>query len=477
MLHTYVEGKKPNIEEDNNENEQPINPQIRLSWKKSLANRFSIEAIAKQSISQMVEDMERHINRFTHTFTIIFALSKDVKTNTQNLQNACESYLDINNKSFNSECITKLDTAHKHFIKDLHIHSYQYLQLPKVLPKYVLEELSNSSYQPPNQNLLNTPHQFDEEHLPNEINRYFIENSTSPSYQSVNTNLTNQSLKYIHENIPNTSHQSAAENSPCTSRQSSVGNLTSSSHQPVINKFPTSHGITLDTCSSFNDRSQKHSHLSRFYSDGQIYTDFPHTYLPVPSAQYPNSSTNSYYGSPVNMPSDNSVPFCSPNLSVNSVPNSPSSDCSIPSLVETVATAVPEHALLDDSLEAVNAAHNLMLISNRHRYNSTTSIATTITTDTITVMTTATTNVTTVTNINISTNDKKTNKMSTINSTKNNISSDDTITKKKFLPDATNTNISITGATSDTVQSFKTKPDDQDTDISHNSRKKKKKET
>lgn len=476
MLHTYVEGKKPNIEEDNNENEQPTNPKIRLSWKKNLAKRFSSEAIAKQSISQMIEDMESHINRFARAFTIIFALSKDVKKNTQNLQNTCESYSDINDSdiSLNSECVLKLDIAHTHFVKDLHVHSYQYLQLPKVIPKYVLEELSNSSYHPPNQNVLNTSHQFDEEHLPNEINRYFVGSSPSPSYQSVNPNLTSsQSLKYVHENIPNTSHQPTAENSPSTSRQPSVGNISSSPHQPILNNFPTtSHGMSLDSC-SLNDRSQKHNHMSRYYSDGQIYTEFSHTYLQVPSAQFPNSSANSYYSSPVNMPSDNSVPFCSPSLSVNSVPNSPSSDCSIPSLVETVATAVPEHALLDDSLEAVNAAHNLMLISNRHRYNSTTSIATTTTTDTIIVTTTATTNAITVTST-ISTNETKTNNISTAETTIKNISPINT-TINNTSPSNTTGNTSIIEATSDTVQPSITEPEDQETDLVHNSRRKKKK--
>lgn len=467
MLHTYVEGKKPSIEEDNNENEFPTNPQLRLSWKKNLANRFSSEAIAKQSISQMIDDMERHIQRFTCAFTIIFALNKDVETNSQNLQNACESYSDVDNDGIllNSECVTKLDIAHKYFNKDLQVHSYQYLQLPKIIPKYVLEELSNSSYQPPNHNTLNIPHQFDEEHLPNEINRYFVENSTSPSY---NPNLTNQSLKYVHENIPNISHQPAVDNLPSTSHQTSVGNLTNSSYQPVLNKFPTtSHGI-----SSLNDRTQKHSHMSCYYSDSQIYTDFPHTYIPVPSAQFGNSSTNSYYNSPVNMPSDNSVPFCSPSLSVNSVPHSPSSDCSIPSLVETVATAVPEHALLDDSLEAVNAAHNLMLISNRHRYNSTASISTKKNADTITI-TTSTTTKATITNTNISTNDTKTNKMST-STTKNSIAQT-TTAKNLASPNTVYNNNSTTCTMSNTLSSIKTEPDDEDSDIIHNSRKKKKK--
>lgn len=470
MLHTYVEGKKPSIEEDNNENEQPSNPQIRLSWKKNLANRFSTEAIAKQSISQMIDDMEKHISRFTRAFTLVFALSNDVKINSQNLQNACESYLD-DDEPFNSECVSKLEMAHKHFNNDLHLYSYQYLQLPKVIPKYVLEELSSSSYQPTNHNALNTPHQFDEEHLPNELNRYYVENSTSPSYQSVNSNLANQSLKYIHENIPNTSLQPAVENSPSTSRQSSVGNLTNSPHQSVLNKFPASHGISLDPCSTLSERVPKHGHMSCYYSDGQMFTEFsPHTYLPVPSAQFPNSSTHSYYSSPVNMPSESSVPFCSPSLSVNSVPNSPSSDCSLPSLVETVATAVPEHALLDDSLEAVNAAHNLMLISNRHRYNSTTSIATTNTTDTITVATTITSNTTIVTNSKISTNGSNISKYSITCTTRNNSSTTNTINDISS-PDSTNNIISTT----DTVHSVKTEPKDHETDIVHNSRKKKKK--
>lgn len=469
MLYTYVEGKKPNIEEDNNENEQPTNPQIRLSWKKNLAHRFTSEAVEKQSISQMVEDMERHVNRFTHAFTIIFTLNKDSKTNLQNLQNACESYSDSNDnvKSLSSECLEKLEIGHKRFNKDIRLHSYQYLQLPsKVIPKYVLEELSNAPYQPPNQNVLNSSHQFDEEHFPNEVNRYFVKNSPSSSYPSVSSNITSQSLKYIHESIPNTSRQSAVENPPSTSRQSSVGigNLTSS-HQPILNNFPTSHGISIDSC-TLNDRSQNTSHMSRYYSDGQMYTEFPHAYLQVPNAQFPNSSTNSYYGSPVNMPSDNSVPFCSPSLSINSVPNSPSSDCSIPSLVETVATAVPEHALLDDSLEAVNAAHNLMLISNRHRYNSTTSITTTNTTNTITVATTAITNVTTVTRSNIFTTDVKANNISTVDIT--------TSHKNISPPNTIINNISMPDTALDTLQST-TELEDQETDIVHNSRRKKKK--
>uniref|UniRef100_A0A2S2PEV5 Uncharacterized protein n=1 Tax=Schizaphis graminum TaxID=13262 RepID=A0A2S2PEV5_SCHGA len=480
MLYTYVEGKKPSIEEDNCENEQPTNTQITLSWKKHLAHRFTSEDVEKQSISQMIEDMERHIKRFAYAFTIIFPLNKDVKSNSQNLQNACESYSDAandNNESLNSECKEKLDIGHKYFIKDLHLHSYQYLQVPnKVIPKHVLEELSNSSYQPPNQNLLATSHQFDEEHFPSEINRYFVKNSLSPSYQSINLNLTSQSLKYVHENISNTSHQTAVESSPSTSHQSSVGNLTSSSHQPVLSNFSTtSHGISLDTCSSLNDRGPKHNHVSRYYSDGQMYTEFSHTYLQVPSAQFPNSSTNSYYGSPVNMPSDNSVPFCSPSLSINSVPHSPSSDCSIPSLVETVATAVPEHALLDDSLEAVNAAHNLMLISNRHRYNSTTSITTTKTTDTITVTSTANTNYKTVKNSNINTTDIKANKISIADTIVNNISPVDTTANNSTLLDSTNNNISTTCNLSGTVQSSITEPEDQETDVVHNSRRKKKK--
>ncbi|KAE9532780.1 hypothetical protein AGLY_009861 [Aphis glycines] len=479
MLYTYVEGKKPSIEEDNCENEQPTNTQSTCSWKKHLAHRFTSEDVEKQSISQMIEDMERHIKNFTYAFTIIFPLNKDVKSNSQNLQNACESYSDAandNNKLLNSECKEKLDIGHKYFNKDLHLHSYQYLQIPnKVIPKHVLEELSNSSYQPPNQNLLATSHQFDEEHFPNEINRYFVKNSVSPAYQSINLNLTNQSLKYVHENISNTSHQAAVENSPSTSHQSSIGNLTSSSHQPILSNFPTtSHGISLDTC-SLNDRGPKHNHVSRYYTDGQIYTEFPHAYLQVPSAQFPNSSTNSYYGSPVNMPSDNSVPFCSPSLSINSVPHSPSSDCSIPSLVETVATAVPEHALLDDSLEAVNAAHNLMLISNRHRYNSTTLITATKTTDTITVTSTANTNYRTVKNSNINTTDIKTNKMSIADTTVNNISPVDTTANNISLLDSTNNNISTTCNLSGTVQPSITEPEDQETDIVHNSRRKKKK--
>lgn len=478
MLHTYVEGKKPSIEEDNCENEQPTNTQISLSWKKHLAQRFtSAEDVEKQSISQMIDDMERHIKRFKHAFTIIFPLNKDVKINSQNLRNACESYSDSDdsNKSLNSECKKKLEIGHKCFIKDLHLHSYQYLQVPnKVIPKHVLEELSNSSYHPPNQNLLATSHQCDEEHFPNEINRYFVKNSLSPSYQSMNLNLTSQSLKYVHENISNPSHQAAAENSPSTSRQSSIGNLTSSSHQPVLSNFPTtSHGISLDSCSTLNDRGLKHNHMSRYYSDGQMYTEFPQAYLQVPSAQFPNSSTNSYYGSPVNMPSDNSVPFCSPSLSINSVPHSPSSDCSIPSLVETVATAVPEHALLDDSLEAVNAAHNLMMISNRHRYNSTTSITTTKTTDTMTVSSTATTNYKTVKNSK--TTDIKANKMSITDTTVNNISPADTTANNISLLDSNKNNISTTCFLSETIQPSMTEPEDQETDIVHNSRRKKKK--
>lgn len=458
MLHTYVEGKKPNIEEDNNENEQPTDPQIRLSWKKNLANRFSTEAVAKQTITQMIEDMQRHIQRFTRAFSIIFPLSNDVKINSQNLQSACESYLDVNNsdKLFNSECIKRLDIAHKCFNKDLHLHSYQYLQIPKVISKYVLEELSNSSYQPPNQNILNTSHQFDEEHLPNEINRYFVENSSNLSSQSVNSNLTtNQSLKYIHESIQNTSQQ-IVDDTPSTSRQS-VGNLTGPSHKPILNNFPTtSQAISLDSC-SLNDRSQKqHGPLPRYYPDGQqLYTEFSHTYLQVPSTQFPNSSTNSYYGSPVNMPSDNSVPFCSPSLSVNSVPNSPSSDCSIPSLVETVATAIPEHTLLDDSLEAVNAAHNLMLISNRHRYNSTTSITTTNTTDTVTVTTTTTSN-----NMIVS---------------KSNAFSTDFKNKQISSSDATPINNISTFNITTTIPLSVTELEDQEMNTVHNSRKKKKK--
>ncbi|XP_003245158.1 uncharacterized protein LOC100569878 [Acyrthosiphon pisum] len=479
MLHTYVEGKKPSIEEDNCENEQPTNTQISLSWKKHLAQRFtSAEDVEKQSISQMIDDMERHIKRFKHAFTIIFPLNKDVKINSQNLRNACESYSDSDDsdKSLNSECKKKLEIGHKCFIKDLHLHSYQYLQVPnKVIPKHVLEELSNSSYHPPNQNLLATSHQCDEEHFPNELNRYFVKNSLSPSYQSINLNLTSQSLKYVHENISNPSHQVAAENSPSTSRQSSIGNLTSSSHQPVLSNFPTtSHGISLDSSSTLNDRGLKHNHMSRYYSDGQMYTEFPQAYLQVPSAQFPNSSTNSYYGSPVNMPSDNSVPFCSPSLSINSVPHSPSSDCSIPSLVETVATAVPEHALLDDSLEAVNAAHNLMLISNRHRYNSTTSITTTKTTDTMTVSSTATTNYKTVKNSNIKTTDIKANKMP-ITDTTVNITPADTTANNISLLDSNKNNISTTCFLSGTIQPSMTEPEDQETDIVHNSRRKKKK--
>lgn len=456
MLHTYVEGKKC-VDDDNNENEQPkqsTKPQIRLSWKKNLAHRFTSEVVEKQSIPQIIEEIKRYIKNFTHAFAIVFDLNKDVKSNSQNLQNACESYSDNNDceKSFNSECKQKLDFEHKRFIKDLRLHSYQY-STTKVLPKYVLEELSNSSCQLMNQNVLNSSHQFDEEHLPNEINRYFRKNSPSPSYQSVNSNSTSQSLNYIQENVSNTSHQHV-ENSPSTSRQSSVGNSANSTHQPILNNFPaTSHGISLDSCSSINDRAQKHSHMSRYYSDGQMYSEFSHTYLQVPSAQFPNSSIGSYYDSPVNLPSDNSVPFCSPSLSINSVPNSPSSDCSIPSLVETVATAVPEHALLDDSLEAVNAAHNLMLISNRHRYNSTTSITTTNTTDTITVTTTATTNAITITNDFKS--DIKTTNISTCDTLNNIICKTDTIT--------------------DTVLSSITEPEDQETDIVHNSRRKKKK--
>ncbi|KAL4119095.1 hypothetical protein QTP88_011953 [Uroleucon formosanum] len=480
MLHTYVEEKKPSIEEDSCENEQPNNTQISLSWKKHLAQRFtSAEDVEKQSISQMIDDMERHTKRFKHAFTIIFPLNEDVKINSQNLRNACESYSDSddNNKSLNSECKKKLDIGHKCFIKDLHLYSYQYLQVPnKVIPKHVLEELSNSSYHPPNQNLLATSHQCDEEHFPNELNRYFVKNSLSPSYQSMNLNLTSQSLKYVHENISNPSHQAAAENLPSTSRQSSIGNLTSSSHQPILSNFPTtSHGISLDSCSIMNDRVLKHNYMSRYYSDGQIYTEFPQAYLQVPSVQFPNSSTNSYYGSPVNMPSDNSVPFCSPSLSINSVPHSPSSDCSIPSLVETVATAVPEHALLDDSLEAVNAAHNLMMISNRHRYNSTTSITTTKTTDTMTVSSTATTNYKTVKNSNIKTTDTKTNKMSITDTAVNNITPADTTANNISHLDSNRNNTPTTCFLSGTVQPSMTEPEDQETDIAHNSRRKKKK--
>lgn len=480
MLHTYVEGKKPSIEEDNCENQQPTNTQISLSWKKHLAQRFtSAEDVEKQSISQMIEDMEKHIKRFKHAFTIIFPLNKDVKSNSQNLRNACESYSDVNdsNISLNSECKKKLDIGHKCFSKDLHLHSYQYLQVPnKVIPKHVLEELSNSSYHPPNQNLVATSHQRDE-HFPNEINRYYVKNSLSPSYQSMNLNLTNQSLKYVHENISNTSHQVSAENSPSTSRQSSNGNITSSSHQTILSNFPTtSHGISVDSRFTLNDRGLKHNHMSRYYSDGQMYTEFPQTYLQVPSAQFPNSSTNSYYGSPVNMPSDNSVPFCSPSLSINSVPHSPSSDCSIPSLVETVATAVPEHALLDDSLEAVNAAHNLMMISNRHRYNSTTSITTTKTTDTTTVSNTSTTNYKTVKNSsNIKTTDIKANKMSLIDTTVNNISPADSSTNNISLLDSNKNSNSTTCFLTGTIQPSMTEPEDQETDIVHNSRRKKKK--
>lgn len=477
MLHTYIEAKKPSIEEDNCENEHPTNSQKKSSWKKHLAHRFTSEDVEKQSIPQIIEDMERHIERFTHAFTIIFPLNKDMKSNLQHLQNSCESYPDAkdSDKSLNFECKEKLDIGHKCFSKDINLHSYQYSRVPnKVIPKPVLEELSNSSYQPPNQNLLATSHQFDEEHFPSEINRYFLKNTPSPSYQSMNLNLTSQSLKYVHKNISNTSHQA---DTPSTSHQSSIGNLTSSSHQPILNNFPaTSHGISLDSCSSLNDRGPKYNHMSRYYSDGQMYTEIPHTYLQVPSAQFPNSSTNSYYGSSVNMPSDNSVPFCSPNLSINSVPNSPSSDCSIPSLVETVATAVPEHALLDDSLEAVNAAHNLMLISNRHRYNSTTSITSTKTTNTITVTNTATNNSKTVKNPNIITTHTKTNNISTTDTKVNNISPADTTTTNNISHlDTTNNNISSTCVSSGTLQHPITEPENQETDIVHNSRRKKKK--
>lgn len=479
MLHKYVEGKKPNIEEDNNENQQPTNPQLRLSWKKCLANRFSTEAIAKQSISQMIDDMQLHINRFTYAFTIIFSFSKDIKFNSQNLQNVCESCSDIidSERLLTPDCLKQLEIAHKHFTKDIRHFSYQYLHTSKGAQKYVLEDLSNSSYQPPNQNLLSIPHQFDEEHLPNESNRYVIENSSSPLYRRVNSNLTSKSIKYVHENMPNTSHPPMVENSPSTSHQSSGSNLPNSPHQPILNSFPTtSHGIALESCSSLNDRAQKYNQMSRYYSDGQTFTESTHTYLQVPSVHFPTSSTNSYYGSPVNMPSDNSVPFCSPSLSLNSVPNSPSlSDCSIPSLVETVATAVPEHALLDDSLEAVNAAHNLMLISNRHRYNSTTSVTSTNTTDTITVMSSISNSSKTITYNNVF----KTN-TSNINTPSSNVTTNNTSTINDITDNITTVDIIINDVSKidtkiNAVQSSITEPEDQETDIVHNSRKKKKK--
>lgn len=472
MLCAYVEGRRRPGVDGNNENQPQIKPQITLSWKKNLAHRFSSEAVAKQTISQMIDDMQRHINSFTRAFTTIFPLNKDLKTNTETLQKACENNINLlkNNKPLNAECSKRIDLTNSIFDKEVHLFSYQYVQLPKIIPKYVLEDMSNSTYQQANQNMLSFSHQFDEEHLPNEMNRYYVESSSSPSSQSIHSNLTSPPpLRYIHENVSNTPHQPAVENLPSTSHQSSVGNITSSPHQSVLNNFPTTsqcQEISLEMC-SLNERPQNLSHISRYYSDGQMYSEFPpHAYLQVPSSQFPSSSTNSYYGSPVNMPSDTSVPFHSPSLSVNSVPNSPSSDCSIPSLVESAATAVPEHTLLDDSLEAVNAAHNLMMISHRHRYNSTTSITSTNTTNTITVTTTATTNAATVLNTNVFKPHTKTRKISpTDNITTNNNSSPHTLN---------NNDISIINVTN-TVQSSIIEPEDQEPEVIHNSRKKKKK--
>ncbi|VVC25279.1 Hypothetical protein CINCED_3A003440 [Cinara cedri] len=466
VLGAYVEGRRRPGVDRNNENLPQIKSRITLSWKKNLANRFRSEAVAKQTITQMIDEMQEHLNNFTFSFTAVFPLYKDMKTNTEALQKACESNLNLfdNEKPLVFECSKLIDIVNSIFDKEAHLYSYQYLQLPKTVPKYVLEDKSNSPYQLANQNMSSFSHQFDEEHLPNEINRYYVENSSSPSSQSIHSNLTSPPpIRYIHENVPNTSHQSAVENLPSTSHQSSVGSITSSPHQHVLNNFPITsqcQEISLEMC-SLNERPKNLSNISRYYSDGQLCSEFPpNTYLQVPSTQFPNSSTNSYYGSPVNMPSDTSVPFHSPSLSANSVPNSPSSDCSIPSLVESAATAVPEHTLLDDSLEAVNAAHNLMMISHRHRYNSTTSITSTNTTNT---MTTATTNAATVSNTNgFKTKTKK-------------ISPSKTIATNNISPPRTRSNdVSIIIVT-DTVQPSITEPEDQEPEVVHNSRRKKKK--
>lgn len=474
MLFKYYVDEKNKITEDNNENNQPINPQLQLSWKKCLANRFSTEDITKQSMTQMLEDMERLINEFTYSFTMIFSDMQDVKTNSQNLQKICESYPDIidSERILTPELQKYVEISHKRFTQDVCLHLYEYFDVTNGTQNYILEDPFNSPYQPPNQNVLNISHHFDEEHLSNESNRYFMENSPVSLYPSVNSSLTCQSVQYVHNNMPNTSLQPTVENSLGTLHQPPVGNLASSPHQLILNSFSTTpHGTSLDACSSLNDKSKKFSHMSRYYSDGQMYTESAHTYLQVPSSHFPTSSTNSYYGSPINMPSDNSVPFCSPSLSV---PNSPSlSDCSIPSLVETVATAVPEHALLDDSYEAVNAAHNLMLISSRHRYNSTTSVTNTKTTDTITV--TATTNRKTVTNTNIPTVGVSKNNTFTTDTITNNVSTTDSTTANISVTDTITNNVSTTDITMNSVQSSVTDPEDQETDIVHNSRKKKKK--
>lgn len=470
MLSAFVDGRRKPGVDGNNENQPQIKPRIKLSWKKNLAHRFRSEAVAKKTISQMIDDMQMHINSFNRAFTTIFPLTKDLKTNTETLKKACENNINHLENSLNSDCLAQINMANSVFDKEVHLFSYQYVQLPKITPKYVLEDKSNSPYQQANQNMSSFSHQFDEEHLPNEMNRYYVESSSSPSSQSIHSNLTSPPpIRYIHENVPISSHQPAVENLPSTSHQSSVGNITNSHHKSVLNHFPTTsqcQEISLEMCSLNERPPQNLSHIPRYYSDGQMYSEFPpHTYLQVPSSQFQSSSTNSYYGSPVNMPSDTSVPFHSPSLSVNSVPNSPSSDCSIPSLVESAATAVPEHTLLDDSLEAVNAAHNLMMISHRHRYNSSTSITPTNTTHTMTIATTATTNAATVLNSNSFKTPTKSKK----------ISPTDTIAIKNISPPRTlNNDVSVVIVT-DAVQPSITEPEDQEPEVVHNSRKKKKK--
>ncbi|XP_050542764.1 uncharacterized protein LOC126906291 isoform X4 [Daktulosphaira vitifoliae] len=355
MLLKYVDEKEPDIAKSSKKNEQ-----LTLNWKKCLVNRFSTEAVAKQSIYQMIDDMNNHIKHFKFAFTIIFKFKSDSNVNIKTLQRLCESYPDSDSdETLPYPSKEFLNSAHKYFNGKSCETSYQYVI--ETLPK---------SYQSNDFNLPSTSHSYNKmestlyeqstlqniqiKHTSNKSQKYFSENLIIPSYQLLKNTDSNSDFSIKNEIDITNAH--------CKSFTSKFTNL----NHTFIND--SSNQLITESCSLINSKIKTNDipYYNRMNND-EIFQ----TYLQVPNSEFESPTTISYFCSPESIPLDNSVPFCSSNLSANPISNSPSlSDCSIPSLVETMATAVPEHTLLDDSLEAVNAAHNLLMISNRNRYNS-----------------------------------------------------------------------------------------------------------
>ncbi|XP_050423064.1 uncharacterized protein LOC126834896 isoform X2 [Adelges cooleyi] len=378
-------------------------------WKKCLVNRFN-RTVTDRPVSEMIDDMNKCVKNFQYAFTMFSEAGTEMTAEC--LQRKCQSH-PVNDSALPYRCKEILNYIRRHSVprkQESSSSSYQYVVKPLPPPPptsyqaavdcnvaaaavpsttrydyHALEERSpppTASYRP-----TSASRAFEMQRSPNDAAQmYFAERAHSPSSSYpplkyiIENNITHHTshtkfVEGLSDNVPPPQHRHSPVD---TTHQSSSHHhhhhhVKNTSHRLVTTESSSSSSFTLLKGKTKNHHHHHHrSHCSSYSSDAPEFSCHATTHpLQVPNAQV-HRNPSYYGGSPVNVPSDNSVPFGSPNLSViNAVPNSPSlSDCSIPSLVETIATAVPEHALLDDSLEAVNAAHNLMMISNRHRYNT-----------------------------------------------------------------------------------------------------------